>query len=68
MGGRKQLEISAEILFSVHQGSIIIPFVFNIYMVHLLFENNNLAYVNYADDNASALAHQILILQLKMVL
>ena len=40
-----------EILFDVSLGSILRPFLFNIYISDLLFENSDIDIANYADDN-----------------
>ena len=41
----------AEILFSVPQGSILGPLLFNIYICGLFLENSHIDIANYADDN-----------------
>ena len=40
-----------EILFSVSQGSILGPLLFNIFMCHLFFKVNEIDFANSVDDN-----------------
>ena len=40
-----------EILFGVHQGSILGQLLFNIFLCDLFFELNNIEFASYADDN-----------------
>ena len=43
----------AEIIFTVPQGFILWPFLFNIYICDLLLENSDIDIANYADDKST---------------